>query len=162
MDGDEFSKPPELRPRVHKDSVVPSYFLSHGTLCVRDLEKTRKFYEEFLGLEVVRHCKPAMCFRLNTLMRIVCVEVKTPPPMDVMTHWGLDVPTREDVDRAHEKALELKDHYGIQKVMKPHLQHGVYAFYMQDCDNNWWEIQHTAEEQTDAFFARGDRPDLLL
>jgi len=29
-------------------------FLSHGTLESKDLDFTRKFYEEFLGLEVVR------------------------------------------------------------------------------------------------------------
>ena len=32
-------------------------FISHGTLESKDLEFTRKFYEEFLGFEVVRTSK---------------------------------------------------------------------------------------------------------
>ena len=34
--------------------VLQIAMLSHGTLECRDLEKTREFYERFLGLEVVR------------------------------------------------------------------------------------------------------------
>ena len=40
--------------------VIKSRFISHGTLPSRDLEATRKFYEEFLGLEVVRTSKISM------------------------------------------------------------------------------------------------------
>jgi len=35
-------------------SVLKTKFISHGTLGSKDLEATRRFYEEFLGLEVVR------------------------------------------------------------------------------------------------------------
>ncbi|MEC7491153.1 MAG: VOC family protein [Pseudomonadota bacterium] len=160
MDEQVKARPPEIRPRNNKNSVIPSYFLSHGTLCVFDLEKTRKFYEEFLGLEVVRHNSAAMCFRLNTDMRIVCVRVKKVPPMEVMSHWGLDVENKQDVDAAHAAAVASKEKYGIQKITRPVLQHGNYAFLIQDRDNNWWEIQHTPLEQTNFFFDRGDRPDL--
>ena len=144
----------------NENSVIPSYFLSHGTVCVLDLEKTREFYEEFLGLEVVRHNRAAMCFRLNTDMRIVCVKVKTVPPMDVMTHWGLDVTGHDDVDAAHIAAIANRKKYSLKKITSCHDQHGVYAFFIQDRDNNWWKIQHTPSEQTNFFFDRGDTPDL--
>ena len=161
MDTHAAPRPPaETHQRFHKNSIVPSHFLSHGTLCVKNLEETRKFYEEFLGLEVVRHNRLAMCFRLHNDMRIVCVEVKETPKMDVMTHWGVDVLNKEDVGEAYANAVKLKDVYGMQKVTRPHLQHGVYAFFIQDRDNNWWEVQHTPEEQTELFFGRGDMPDL--
>jgi hypothetical protein len=36
------------------EPILKLKFLSHGTLESKDLDFTRKFYEEFLGLEVVR------------------------------------------------------------------------------------------------------------
>ena len=40
-------------------------FLSHGTLESRDLEFTRKFYEEFLGFEVHRTSPISLIVRLG-------------------------------------------------------------------------------------------------
>ena len=151
MDAQVTPRAPKIKPRYNENSAIPSYFLSHGTLCVLDLKKTREFYEEFLGLEVVRHNRAAMCFRLNTDTRIVCVEVKKVPRMDVMTHWWLDVPNREDVATAHAAAVANKEKYGLQKIPACHEQHGVYAFFIQERDNNWWENQHTPMEQTNFF-----------
>ena len=140
-----------------KDSIVKPYKLSHGTLMCGDLQKTRQFYEEFLGLEVVRHAEPAMMFRLATGMHVVAVK-RSPnqlPDMHVLTHWGVDVATAEEVDDAHQKAQEHQETYGIRKLTKPLNQHGVYSFYLQDRDKNWWEIQY-APRQHEACFERGD------
>ena len=143
-------------------SVVKPKLLSHGTLMARDLAATRRFYEEFLGLEVVRHARPAMMLRLKTGMYVVavCIGEKV-PNQHVLTHWGVNVATREEVDRAHADALRLKDKYGIQKINKVLERHGAYGFYFQDLDNNWWEIQHE-ERSIDAFFAKGDVVDMSV
>jgi catechol 2,3-dioxygenase-like lactoylglutathione lyase family enzyme len=137
-------------------SVVKPKLLSHGTLMSKDLAATRRFYEEFLGLEVVRHGRPAMMFRLRSGMYVVCVCIgEKVPNQHVLTHWGLNVDTREEVDHAHAEAIRLKDQYGIQKIQQVRERHGAYGFYFQDLDNNWWEIQH--EPRTvDAFFEAGD------
>jgi catechol-2,3-dioxygenase len=50
-------------PVKDNNSIVKPYALTHGTLECRSLRETRKFYEEFLGLEVVRHAPPGMMFR---------------------------------------------------------------------------------------------------
>jgi len=47
----------------NEKSVVKPYVMSHGTMEVYSLKESRKFYEEFLGLECVRHAKPAMVVR---------------------------------------------------------------------------------------------------
>jgi len=142
---------------VRKGSVVRPYKLSHGTLMCGDMKRTRQFYEEFLGLEVVRHAKPAMMFRLATGMHIVAVECSPDKlwDMHVLHHWGVDVATKVVVDEAYRKAEEQKDRYGIRKVMKPVMQHGVYSFYLQDLDKNWWEVQY-APNQHEECFERGD------
>jgi len=137
--------------------VVSARRLSHGTLMCADRARTRRFYQEFLGLDVVVHSKNSMMLRLGTGLHVVCVEVSPEKlwNLHVLHHWGLDVETRAEVDRAYRDALALQQEYGIKKVMKPTLQHRVYSFYLQDLDGNWWEIQH-AERHHDDYFAQGD------
>ncbi|MEJ1968626.1 MAG: hypothetical protein WDN03_08370 [Rhizomicrobium sp.] len=65
--------------------------------------------------------------------------------------------SREEVERAHAKALELKDVYGIRRVNDIMDQRGVYSFYMEDRDGNWWEIQYFNGFQHDDLFDFGDR-----
>ena len=138
-----------------RHSIVPSTKLSHGTLMCRDMAKSRKFYTEFLGLEVVRHGKPAMMFRLGTGMHVVAVQSGKLADMHVLHHWGVDVESPEEVDEAHANALKYQDKYDIQKVMNITNQHGVYSFYLHDLDNNWWEVQY-APNQHEGCFEAGD------
>lgn len=138
-------------------SIVKPLMLSHGTLECRDLAASRRFYEEFLGLDCVRHNEPAMLVRKGGYWCIVCVGLgKAPAGTQLLNHWGIDVATAEEVDAAYEKALDLKDVYGIRTVTKPGDQHGVYSFYMQDLDGNWWEIQKVPDGLNDIMYARGD------
>ena len=152
----------QLAPERSQASVVKPMLFSHGTLMCKDLAKSRPFYEEFLGLEVVRHARPAMMLRLKTGMYVVavCIGEKV-PNQHVLTHWGVNVATREEVDRAHADAVRLKDTYGIQKINKVLARHGAYGFYFQDLDNNWWEIQHEPRA-IDDFFEKGDVVDMSV
>jgi catechol 2,3-dioxygenase-like lactoylglutathione lyase family enzyme len=144
---------------VNRHSVLKPFCLGHGTLECFSLTESRKFYEEFLGLECVRHSKPAMAVRLGMRFHIVCVEVGDQiHPCNVLNHWGLDVTSKQEVDDAHAKALQLKDKYGIRQVLDVQDMHGVYSFYFEDLDHNWWEIQcYEAGFQHDDYFDFGDR-----
>ena len=140
------------------DPIIDSLILSHGTLECHDVEASRLFYEEFLGLETVFHGKRTMLIRKGGYWGIVCVnrgdKVR---PMGPLNHWGIDVASRELVDKARENALKYKEKYGIQKVNQALEQHGVYSFYLQDLDGNWWEIQSLPEpELYDRWFREGD------
>ncbi|HXQ53462.1 MAG TPA: VOC family protein [Stellaceae bacterium] len=137
--------------------------LTHGTLECRSLKESRPFYEEFLGLECVHHAPRAMMLRKGGYWAIVCLEAGSRVrPLRVGNHWGIDMETRADVDRAHALALEHKSRYGIQKVTKIVDNHGTYGFYFMDRDGNWWEFQYAGEGQGtgngryDTHFARGD------
>lgn len=142
-----------------RTSVIQPYCISHGTLEVFSLKASRRFYEEFLGLECVRHGKPAMVIRLGMRFHVVCVEVGDQVhPCSVLNHWGVDVSSRAEVDQAHAKALEHQQSYGIRQVLPQQDMHGVYSFYLEDLDHNWWEIQHYENGfQHDDFFDFGDR-----
>ncbi len=151
--GDEKHVAPLNRPRI----------FSHGTLECRSLSESRPFYEEFLGLDCVRHAKKAMMLRKGGYFGLVCLEKgKNVRPVGVGNHWGMDLGSREEVDRARELAIEHKEKYGIQKVMRITDMHGTYGFYFQDRDGNWWEFQYTGDGQErgegryDKHFARGD------
>jgi catechol 2,3-dioxygenase-like lactoylglutathione lyase family enzyme len=143
----------------HRASVVKPYCLGHGTLECINLAQSRRFYEEFLGLECVRHAMPAMAIRLGMRFHIVCVEVGDEVhPAHLLNHWGLDVDSKEAVDKAHADALQHKDKYRIRQVLPVQNMHGVYSFYMEDLDHNWWEIQYYENGfQHDDFFDFGDR-----
>ena len=139
-------------------SVIKPYVMSHGTLEVYNLKASRRFYEEFLGFECVRHAIPAMVIRCGMKFHIVCVEVGDQlKPVNLLNHWGVDVGSRAEVDRCWKAATELKDKYGIRKVMPIADQHGVYSFYLIDLDQNWWEVQSYEGFQHDDMFEFGDR-----
>ena len=128
------------------DSIVKPFCLSHGTLECYNLVETRRFYEEFLGLDCVRHAPPAMAIRSGMRFHVICVEVgDSLKPVNLLNHWGVDVSTRAEVDEAHANALKYQDKYKIRQVQKTKDMHGVYSFYLCDLDYNWWEVQHYAK-----------------
>ena len=142
----------------NRDSIVKPYVMSHGTMECHNLKESRKFYEEFLGLECVRHAKPAMVVRCGLKWHIVAVEVgNAVHPQNVLNHWGMDVRSKEEVDAAYEAAVKNKDKYKIRQIIKPVMQHGVYSFYLEDLDHNWWEVQFYPGFQNEDLFDFGDR-----
>lgn len=154
----------ELVPDAHADpqtehSIIKPYVMSHGTLECRNMAVSRQFYEEFLGLEVVQHSPVSMALRCGLKFHIVCVEVGDKVhDMSFLTHWGIDVRSREEVDAAYQAAQTQKERYGIRTMTEPVEQHGVYSFYLQDRDHNWWEVQYYGGGyQHEDMFDFGDR-----
>jgi catechol 2,3-dioxygenase-like lactoylglutathione lyase family enzyme len=115
-------------------------FLSHGTLEARDLEATRTFYEEFLGLEVHRTSPISLLARLGGQHVYAVVQSKNHDAMSLLNHNGLDVETKEEVDACHRIVVEQAEKWKLHKISKPILQHGTYSFYFWDMDDNCWEI----------------------
>lgn len=126
-----------------KPKVKPALklnFLSHGTLESRDLEFSRRFYEEFLGLEVHRTSPISLMVRLGGQHVYAVVYSKRPSEMTLLNHNGLDVETQAEVDAAHRICVEQAEKWKLTKISKPVLQHGTYSFYFWDADGNAWEI----------------------
>ena len=137
-------------------SVINSQFLSHGTLASRDLEATRRFYEEFLGLEVVRTSKISMMVRLGGQHVYAVVKVPEKLEMHRMYHNGLDVRTDEDVDAAHRACHEQAEQWGLHDITEPVAQHGTYSFHFRDGDGNSWEILSNPQGGYTWIFDKGD------
>src|SRR5580704_11821075 len=107
---------------VAKQRVEPlnkPVMLSHGTITCKNLEASRRFYEEFLGVETVQHTERGILLRKGCYLAIVCLEVGDHvKPVDRQHHWGIDLATQEEVDRAYQLANELKDKYGIHNISR--------------------------------------------
>ncbi len=127
--------------RSIKGPILDIARLGHGTLECVDIGKTRRFYEEVLGLDVVQTSPISLLIRKGYDHTYAVVETgKSAKGQGLMSHNGLDVESPEAVDRCYEQLMQVKDEYAIRKIQRPHKQHGNYAFYFMDLDGNWWEI----------------------
>ena len=139
------------------EPVLKTRFFSHATLACRDLERSRKFYTEFLGLDTVRTSEHSLCIRLASDTVIVVVQQPNKPEGGTrQNHNGLDVASREEVDRSYRLVNEQKERWGIGRVTRPVEQHGTYSFMLVDCDENWWEILTNPERGYSWMFDKGE------
>ncbi len=137
-------------------SVINSKFLSHGTLGSKDLEATRKFYTEFLGLEVIRTSKISLMVRLGGDHVYAVVQSKKKDEMPRLNHNGIDVETDADVDAAHRSVIDGQQEWGLYNVTGPVEQHGTYGFHFWDADGNSWEILSNPKGGYTWIFEHGD------
>ncbi len=133
-------------------------FLSHGTLESKDLEVSRRFYEEFLGCEVVRVSNISMMVRLGGQHIYAVVEnKKSDHEMPFLYHNGLDVSTEDEVDECHKICEEQAEKWGLTKISKPAVQHGTYSFYFWDRDGNAWEVLSNPDGGYSWLFEQGEQ-----
>lgn len=136
--------------------VLKTTFFSHATLSCRDIERSRRFYTEFLGLDVVRTSPHSLATRLGGDTVIVVVQQPHKGEMSRQNHNGLDVASREEVDRSYRLVLEQQEKWGIKRVTRPVEQHGTYSFMLVDFDDNWWEILVNPQRGYSWMFDKGE------
>ncbi|WP_190304699.1 VOC family protein [Pseudomonas chlororaphis] len=143
--------------------------LRAGTIVTLDIDRARRFYEDFLGFECVRYAKDRLLIRdqyakyamdsgSNDFFVIDVRKVeKILHPQRLLHHWGVDVSSVSEVDRIHIEAKANKERYGLSKVYPVSEVHGSHSFYLTDKDNNWWEIEFRLDDmENEDFFARGN------
>jgi catechol 2,3-dioxygenase-like lactoylglutathione lyase family enzyme len=130
---------------------------SHGTLGLRDAERTQRFYKEFLGLHSVRKSNGTQYVWLGGEWIIACLPTGKAPreKQGVENRWALQVATPAEVDAAHEAALAQKSAWDIQEVLPVCIEGEVRSFCLQDLDGNWWEIFHRPGHFYDDVFDQG-------
>ena len=136
--------------------VIKSKFLSHGTLGSKDLEATRKFYTEFLGLEVIRTSKISLMVRLGGDHVYAVVQSRKKDEMPRLNHNGIDVETDADVDAAYQAIIGGQEEWGLYNITEPVEQHGTYSFHFWDADGNAWEILSNPKGGYTWIFEHGD------
>jgi len=135
---------PAITDRSTKTPLLKTGILNHGTLHVRDIAKSRRFYEEVLGIECIQTSPLSLMIRKGTAHVYAVVEQPAGihPPMTMLNHNGFEVGSLGEVEAAHELIATIKEEYGIKKVMPISHMHGDASFYFMDQDDNWWEIVH--------------------
>ena len=139
-----------------KTSVINSKFLSHGTLGSKDLNVTRRFYEEFLGIEVMQTSKISLMIRLGGNHIYAVVQDKNMGEMPRLNHNGIDVESHSEVDKSYHAVLDGQEQWGLYNVSKPVEQHGTYSFHFWDRDGNCWEILSNPRDGYNWIFNMGD------
>ena len=140
------------------EPLIQNETLSHGTVECTDMVATRRFYVDFLGLDIHRPFREAQYIYRGGPWTVVCVcvdggEGKDQPPDN---HFKLTVGSSAEVEAAHAAALEHAALYGIRKVEDVVTRHGHSAFLLQDLNHSWWEITDTDQTYYDALFDAGD------
>ena len=133
---------PAITERSTKAPLLKTRRMNHGTLHCRDIVKTRRFYEEVLGLDVIQPSPMSLMIRKGTDHVYAVVEMPNAPggDMSMLNHNGFEVDSPEEVDTAYAQIMAIKDEWGLKKVMAPKTMHGDHTFYFMDFDGNWWEI----------------------
>lgn len=142
---------------VLRSGLTRGLYVSHGTLEIRDFSASKRFFREVLGVEAYRHSPQSMFVRKGVYMTIACVQTdQVQVDQGWQNRWGLDVGSRQDVDRAYEKIMQAKDELGIQEVRPPRDVPPFYAFSLRDPDGNWWDVQFADPGAVDALFASSE------
>ena len=136
--------------------VLKTTFLSHGTLGAKDLEATRKFYAEFLGLKVIRTSPVSLMIRLGGDHVYAVVQTGKKERMPRIYHNGLDVVKDADVDEAYQACLDQAEKWGLHDISRPTERHGTYSFMFWDLDDNAWEILSNPKGGYTWIFEQGD------
>src|SRR5262249_6442610 len=138
-------------------SLVNPELLWHGTLECNDIPATRKFLNEFLGIDVVRALREAQYVWKGGPWSVVCVcvegEHKEQGPQN---RFKLSVASAAEVDAAHAAAQKHKDTYGIRAIDAVEEKNGIRSFKLQDMNKVWWEITNVTQKHYDDMFAKGD------
>jgi hypothetical protein len=136
--------------------IVP-HLLSHGTVECADIAATRRFLEEFLGIDVIRPLPEAQYMWKGGPWTVVCVcvheEGKDQGPEN---HFELSVASAAEVAAAHDAAVAQRETYGIRDIQPVKQTDGVSWFLLQDLDKTWWKISDASQSSMDEIFARGD------
>ena len=100
-------------------AALKSRFISHGTLGSKDLERTREFYQQFLGLEVVRTSPVSLMVRLGGAHVYAVVLTKNKERMPRCYHNGIDVANEAEVDEAWRLCQAQASQWGLHDITKP-------------------------------------------
>jgi predicted lactoylglutathione lyase len=117
--------------------------LTHGTVQCRDIEATRRFYEQVLGLEVVQLWPTSIYVKHPDTPWYVVNLPCSPENPNLHTRgqrFVLAVDSASDVDKAHRWFSNSRQELGISELESIYVVDGTFSFLFSDLNQNWWEI----------------------
>jgi catechol 2,3-dioxygenase-like lactoylglutathione lyase family enzyme len=119
--------------------------LSHGTITCLNLDRSRQFYREVLGLDVVspsRSVKPSYIKHPSTPWYVVSLE-RAPElrvPLTRMQRYTIAVESPAALIEAHRRLKEGGAEAGVTELEEITETAESVSFLLSDPDKNWWEV----------------------
>jgi catechol 2,3-dioxygenase-like lactoylglutathione lyase family enzyme len=124
---------------------VPQAF-THGTLQCDDVEKSRRFYVEVLGLEIAAGFNTAQYIKHPSTPWYIVVLQRSPRQyLAPVNRFTLQMAAAAQVEEAHREFAAHGKEIGIADLGKLDSAHGKANFIFSDLDKNWWELTSGAE-----------------
>ena len=128
------------RERFPGRGYVPQAF-THGTLQCDDVERSRRFYVEVLGLEIAAGFNTAQYIKHPATPWYLVVLQRSPRQyLAPVNRFTLRAGSAAAVEQAHREFVSHKDSLGINEVGDIDRSDGTVNFIFRDPDKNWWEL----------------------
>ncbi|MEA2658755.1 MAG: hypothetical protein QOF64_1351 [Candidatus Binatota bacterium] len=119
---------------------VPQAF-THGTLQCDDLERSRRFYTEVLGLEIAAGFSTAQYIKHPASpWYIVILQRKPRQYLAPVNRFTLQLGSASEIEQAYRDFSTNGAAPGITDLGKLDSVNGKTSFIFSDPDKNWWEL----------------------
>lgn len=136
-----WSKP--LPPETFSGKGYVPQALTHGTLENDDLVASERFYQEALGLEVVK-LWPSSCYvkHPDTPWYVVCIQAQNPnrKPLSRYQRFTVSLESPSEVHDAHRAFIANRDSWKLRALEEVSESNDGASFLCADLNGNWWEI----------------------
>jgi catechol 2,3-dioxygenase-like lactoylglutathione lyase family enzyme len=119
---------------------LPQAF-THGTLQCDDIERSRRFYTEVLGLEIAAGFNAAQYIKHPAAPWYIVVLKRSPRQyLAPVNRFTLKVNSPAEVETAHREFSADGYSLGVTEFGKLDAANGRTSFVFSDVDKNWWEL----------------------
>jgi len=123
---------------------LPQAF-THGTLQCDNVEKSRRFYVEVLGLEIAAGFNAAQYIKHPSSPWYIVVLQRSPRQyLAPINRFTLQLESANEVEQAHREFAGNGGSLGISELGKVDNTNGTMNFIFSDLDKNWWELTANA------------------
>ena len=119
---------------------VPQAF-THGTLQCDNVERSRQFYVDVLGLEIAAGFNTAQYIKHPSAPWYIVVLQRSPRQhLEPVNRFTLQLDSAAEVEQAHREFETKRNELGITEVRALETNGGKTSFIFSDLDKNWWEL----------------------
>jgi catechol 2,3-dioxygenase-like lactoylglutathione lyase family enzyme len=119
---------------------VPQAF-THGTLQCDDIERSRRFYVEVLGLEIAAGFNTAQYIKHPAAPWYLVVLQRSPRQyLAPVNRFTLQLASAAEVEQAHREFVSNNKSLGLNEIAEIDRTDGTINFIFSDLDKNWWEL----------------------
>ena len=119
---------------------LPQAF-THGTLQCDDIERSRRFYVDVLGLEIAAGFNNAQYIKHASAPWYIVVLKRSPRQyLAPVNRFTLELGSQTEVEQAHRDFAASRETIGITELGDLDQTNGNVNFIFSDVDKNWWEL----------------------